>query len=105
MNPEQFTQKEDTIVALSTPTGIGALGVIRISGKEALSVCNKVFYGKDLTQLPSHTVHFGTIRNEENQIVDEVVLTLFKAPNSFTKEDVVEISCQCSVNSITSSKQ
>jgi len=96
MNPEQFTQKEDTIVALSTPTGIGALGVIRISGKDALAICNKVFYGKDLTQLPSHTVHFGTIRNpeeKENRIIDEVVLTLFKAPNSFTKEDVVEISC------------
>ena len=93
MNPEQFAQKEDTIVALSTPSGIGALGVIRISGKEALNICNKVFYGKDLTQLPSHTVHFGTIRNPEDKIIDEVVLTLFKAPNSFTKEDVVEISC------------
>lgn len=93
MNPEQFTQKDDTIVALSTPGGVGAIGVIRVSGKDTFAICNKVFHGKDLDAQPSHTVHFGTIRNTNNQIIDEVVATLFKAPRSFTKEDVIEISC------------
>lgn len=93
MNPEQFTQKEDTIVALSTPSGAGAIGVIRVSGKDTFAVCDQVFYGKNLSEQASHTVHFGTIRNDEGVIIDEVVAALFKAPRSFTKEDVIEISC------------
>ncbi|EAY27250.1 tRNA uridine-5-carboxymethylaminomethyl(34) synthesis GTPase MnmE [Microscilla marina] len=93
MNPEQFTQKEDTIVALSTPSGSGAIGVIRVSGKDTFAVCDQVFYGKTLSEQASHTVHFGTIRNDEGQIIDEVVAALFKAPRSFTKEDVIEVSC------------
>jgi len=83
---------EDTIVALSTPTGLGAIGVIRLSGAKAISIVNEVFFGKDLTSVASHTVHFGTIRNDD-QILDEVVATIFRGPNSYTKEDVVEISC------------
>ncbi|WP_299463886.1 tRNA uridine-5-carboxymethylaminomethyl(34) synthesis GTPase MnmE [uncultured Microscilla sp.] len=93
MNPEQFTQKEDTIVALSTPSGAGAIGVIRVSGKDTFAICDQVFYGKTLSEQASHTVHFGTIRNDQGQIIDEVVAALFKAPRSFTKEDVIEISC------------
>lgn len=93
MNPEQFTQKEDTIVALSTPSGAGAIGVIRVSGKDTFAICDQVFYGKTLSEQASHTVHFGTIRNDDGQIIDEVVAALFKAPRSFTKEDVIEISC------------
>lgn len=83
---------EETIVALSTAPGTGAIAVIRLSGTKAISICNKIFSGKDLTLQPSHTVHFGKIK-EDNREVDEVVVTLFKAPHSYTKEDVVEISC------------
>ncbi len=83
---------EDTIVALATPPGVGAIGVIRVSGPEAIVLTNRIFKGKDLTQQPTHTVHLGTIR-QGNDIIDEVLVTLFIAPKSFTKENVVEISC------------
>ena len=83
----------DTIVALATPSGVGAIGVIRLSGPEAIRIANGVFYGKDLEQQASHTVHFGTIRNDEGRILDEVLATLFVAPRSYTGENVVEISC------------
>lgn len=89
---QAFASNEDTIVALATPQGIGAIGVIRLSGKEAISIANKVFKGKDLTQQASHTIHFGTIRDKD-KILDEVLVSLFIAPKSFTKEDVIEISC------------
>ncbi len=82
----------DTIIALSTATGRGAIAVIRLSGAEAIPQTQAVFRGKNLLEQPSHTVHFGTIKDGET-IIDEVVVTLFRAPNSFTKEDVVEISC------------
>ncbi len=81
----------DTIVALATAQGVGAIAVIRLSGSEAISICNKVFKGKDLNQVESHTAHFGTIRKEE-QIIDEVLVTVFKGPHSYTKENTVEIS-------------
>lgn len=83
----------DTIVALATPPGTGALGVIRLSGKQAISIVDQCFPGKDLAQQNSHTAHFGTIRNEEGQVLDEVVATLFKVPQSYTRENVVEVSC------------
>jgi len=83
---------EETIVALATPSGVGAIGVIRLSGPRAISITNLVFRGKDLAQQPSHTIHFGTIRDEE-LIIDEVLVSLFIAPQSYTKENVVEISC------------
>lgn len=86
-----FSQKEDTIVALATPQGVGAIAVIRLSGKHAISLANQVFYGKDLEQQESHTIHFGTIRDEK-RVIDEVLVSLFVAPKSFTKENVVEIS-------------
>lgn len=89
---QAFASNEDTIVALATPQGIGAIGVIRLSGKEAISIANKVFKGKDLTKQASHTIHFGTIRDKD-KILDEVLVSLFIAPKSFTKEDVIEISC------------
>jgi tRNA modification GTPase len=84
--------QEETIVALATPAGIGAIGVIRLSGPEAISITNKVFYGKNLETQDSHTIHFGTIR-DEGFIIDEVLVSLFIAPKSYTKENVVEISC------------
>lgn len=83
---------EDTIVALATPRGTGAIGVIRLSGKEAISICNRVFKGKDLSVQPSHTIHFGTIRDGD-KVLDEVLVAIFIAPKSFTRENVVEISC------------
>jgi tRNA modification GTPase len=86
-----FSQKEDTIVALATPQGVGAIAVIRLSGKQAISLANQIFYGKDLEQQESHTIHFGTIRDEK-RVIDEVLVSLFIAPKSFTKENVVEIS-------------
>lgn len=82
----------ETICALSTPQGIGAIGVIRVSGEHTFKIVNKIFKGKDLTKVDSHTIHFGTIR-DGGLIVDEVLIAVFKTPKSFTKEDVVEISC------------
>ncbi|WP_258105025.1 tRNA uridine-5-carboxymethylaminomethyl(34) synthesis GTPase MnmE [Marinoscillum sp. MHG1-6] len=84
--------KFETIVALATPAGIGAIGVIRVSGPETFTIVNRVFKGKDISKAASHTIHFGTIRNGDH-IIDEVLVSLFRAPNSFTREDVIEISC------------
>lgn len=83
--------KEDTIIALATPQGVGAIAVIRLSGKDAIRFVNQVFKGKNLEKQASHTIHFGTIRDGE-KIIDEVLVSLFVAPKSFTKENVVEIS-------------
>jgi tRNA modification GTPase len=83
---------EDTIVALATPHGIGAIGVIRISGPAAISICNSLFPSKNLEQQPSHTLHVGYLKSA-GQLLDEVVVSLFKGPRSYTGEDVVEISC------------
>lgn len=88
----QIIPQQETIVALSTAAGIGAIAVIRLTGKDCLTITNKIFRGKDLTKQQSHTAHFGYIIEGET-IIDEVVVTIFKAPNSFTKEDVAEISC------------
>ncbi|MCB0517823.1 MAG: tRNA uridine-5-carboxymethylaminomethyl(34) synthesis GTPase MnmE [Lewinellaceae bacterium] len=83
----------DTIVALATPPGVGAIGIIRLSGSEAIGIVQKVFGGKDLTQQDSHTLHFGTIIGEDGKILDEVLVSLFKAPHSYTGENVAEVSC------------
>ena len=82
-----------TIVALATPPGAGAIGVIRLSGANAIKIVNTVFHGKDLKTQDSHTIHLGTIRDENDQILDEVLVSLFVAPRSYTKENVVEVSC------------
>jgi tRNA modification GTPase len=84
--------KEETIVALATPNGIGAIGVIRLSGPDAIGIANKVFKGKDLTKQTSHTLHFGKIMDGD-LILDQVLVSLFIAPQSYTRENVVEISC------------
>ncbi|WP_020599712.1 tRNA uridine-5-carboxymethylaminomethyl(34) synthesis GTPase MnmE [Spirosoma panaciterrae] len=83
----------EPIAALATAPGIGAIAVIRVSGEGAIVITNRIFRGKDLTQQDSHTAHFGTLRNPDGSIIDEVLVTVFRAPKSFTKEDVVEISC------------
>ena len=82
----------ETIVALATPAGVGAIAVIRVSGSDAFPIVNKLFRGKNLEKQLSHTIHFGTIRDGE-LIVDEVLVSLFKAPASYTREDTIEISC------------
>ncbi|MEO0898961.1 MAG: tRNA uridine-5-carboxymethylaminomethyl(34) synthesis GTPase MnmE [Bacteroidota bacterium] len=84
-------KQQDTIVAISTPPGIGAIGVIRISGKEAISIVNKVFT-KDIAETKGYRMRYGSILKGE-EILDEVVLGIFRGPKSFTREDVVEISC------------
>lgn len=87
-----FTHSQDTIVALATSPGVnGAIAVIRLSGPEAVAITDSVFRGKDLSKQASHTIHFGTIRDGD-QVIDEVLVSLFIAPHSYTKENVVEIS-------------
>ena len=81
----------DTIVAISTTTGVGAISIIRLSGEEALDIVSKVFT-KDLTKVESHTIHYGFIK-KNNEKIDEVLVSVMKAPKTFTKEDVVEINC------------
>lgn len=81
----------DTIVALATPPGVGAIGVIRVSGTHTINLVNGIFKGKDLTKVDSHMIAYGTIRRG-NVILDEVLVSVFKGPNSYTKEDVIEIS-------------
>jgi tRNA modification GTPase len=83
---------DDTIVALATPAGTSAIAVIRLSGKNAFDLTGKVFDGKDLTLQPSHTLHFGTIQ-DGNRTIDEVLVSVFREPHSFTRENSVEISC------------
>lgn len=83
---------DETIVALATAQGTSAIAVIRLSGKDAINITQRIFQGKDLASQPSHTIHFGTIHDGERNI-DEALISIFKAPNSFTKENSVEISC------------
>jgi tRNA modification GTPase len=82
----------DTIIALSTPPGEGALGVIRLSGPESVAIVASVFRGRDLRTQPANTLHFGRI-TDVARVLDEVVVSLFRAPHSYTGQDVVEISC------------
>ncbi|GET25092.1 tRNA uridine-5-carboxymethylaminomethyl(34) synthesis GTPase MnmE [Prolixibacter sp. NT017] len=87
---------QSTICAISTPPGVGGIAVIRLSGQKAVAITEEVFISpnqeKKLADQPANTLHFGTIRTGE-KIIDEVVVSLFRAPHSFTGEDVVEISC------------
>jgi tRNA modification GTPase len=82
----------DTIVALATPPGIGAIGVIRLSGEKAFGIINHLFPSKNLLTQASHTLHVGALQNRD-KVLDEVVVSLYKGPRSYTGEDVVEISC------------
>ena len=82
---------DDTIVALATPPGIGAIGVIRLSGKKTFEIVNGLFNSKDLLTQPSHTLHVGLLKDGD-RLLDEVVLSLYKKPKSYTGEDVIEIS-------------
>ena len=81
----------DTIAAISTASGVGAISIVRVSGKEAISIVNQIFKGKDLEQVSSHTIHYGHIV-EENEVIDEVLVSVMKAPKTYTMEDIVEIN-------------
>src|SRR5689334_8949073 len=89
--------RKDLIIALATPQGVGAIGVIRISGPDSILLVERFFFTKELklkklSDKPSHTIHFGVIANL-GQVIDEVVVSLYRAPHSYTGEESVEISC------------
>ena len=81
----------DTICAISTSQGVGAISIVRVSGNEAIDIVNKIFKGKDLTKVDSHTINYGHIV-ENDKVVDEVLVSIMKAPKTFTTEDIVEIN-------------
>lgn len=81
----------DTIAAISTAPGVGAISIIRVSGEKSTNIVNKIFKSKDLTKVESHTIHYGHII-DKNEIIDEVLVTVMKSPKTFTTEDIVEIN-------------
>ena len=83
---------DDTICAISTPAGVGGIAVARISGKDAISLVNKIWKGKSLSEAQSHTAHLGNIVDEKGEAIDQAVATVFRNPRSFTGEDVVEVA-------------
>jgi tRNA modification GTPase len=87
--------KTDTICALATPNGVGAITIIRVSGPQSLSVLSGLF-SKDLTDATSHTLHFGTLRDLQGALIDEVLVAVFQSGKSFTGEESIEISCHAS---------
>ncbi len=84
---------QDTIVAIATPQGEGAIGIIRLSGPNAISLADTYFYGSNLVKAEGNTVHYGKLKNDDGVMLDECLATVFKAPKSYTKEDVVEFAC------------
>ncbi len=82
----------DTIVAISTALGVGAISIVRLSGNEAIEIVNNCFKGKDLTKVESHTINYGHIIDND-EVIDEVLVSIMKAPKTYTTEDVVEINC------------
>ena len=82
----------DTIAAISTSLGVGAISIIRVSGNEAINIVNKIFKGKNLNEVETHTIHYGFIV-ENSKKIDEVLVSVMKSPKTFTMEDVVEINC------------
>ena len=82
----------DTIAAISTALGVGAISIVRMSGKDSISIANKVFSGKDLEKVATHTINYGFIKDNE-EIIDEVLVSVMKSPHTYTTEDIVEINC------------
>src|SRR5699024_10583940 len=92
----EITQEFDTIAAISTPPGEGAISIVRMSGTEALPICDRVFScgKKELRNVDSHTIHYGhTIDPQENETLDGVMVSVMRAPKTSTREDVIEINC------------
>lgn len=102
----QFQDLEDTIVAISTAMGQGGIGIVRLSGKNALAICDQLFESRNHVKpscFKSHTVHYGWVvhpRKKDTETIDEALLTVMKGPGSYTKEDVVEISCHGGIASL-----
>ena len=96
--------EQDTIAAISTPLGEGAIGIVRMSGPEAIAIADKLYRGskgKRLKDVPSHTIHYGKIIDlETNETAEEVMVSVMKAPKTFTREDVVEINCHGGIASV-----
>ena len=84
--------QKDCIIAPATANGVGAIAVLRLSGKNSFDILNSVFKSKDLNTVPSHSIYFGKIKEGDEEI-DEVLISIFRTPNSYTLEDVAEISC------------
>lgn len=82
----------DTICAISTSQGVGAIAIIRVSGTESIEIVNKIFKGKNLTNVDTHTINYGHIIDNENNVIDEVLVSVMRAPRTFTTEDIVEIN-------------
>lgn len=82
----------DTIAAISTPVGEGAISIVRLSGEKALDIANTVFTNKNLHNVPSHTIHYGKLNDTDGSIIDEVMVSVMRAPKTFTCEDIVEIN-------------
>ena len=84
----------DTITAISTPVGEGAIAIVRLSGPNAIEISSNLFKGKNLDEVDSHTIHYGKITDPEtNMIAEEVMVSVMRAPKTFTREDIVEINC------------
>ena len=92
MNKDIKIIETDTIVVIATAPSNSAISIIRLSGSDAIEIANNVFKGKNLNKVKSHTIHYGYIHND-NDIIDEVLVSVFKSPKTFTREDVVEINC------------
>ena len=93
MNTIELNGMGDTICAVSTPQGRGGIAVIRVSGPQALDIVQRCWHGKPLADMATHTVHLGNVVDNAGDLLDQAVLTVFRAPNSFTGEDVVELTC------------
>lgn len=93
MNTIEMNGMGDTICAVSTPQGRGGIAVIRVSGPQALDIVQRCWQGKPLADMATHTVHLGNVVDHAGDLLDQAVLTVFRAPNSFTGEDVVELTC------------
>ncbi|EAA0023007.1 tRNA uridine-5-carboxymethylaminomethyl(34) synthesis GTPase MnmE [Listeria monocytogenes] len=90
----------DTIAAISTPPGEGAIAIIRLSGPEAIQIADRIFYAKNsLSEAESHTIHYGHIK-EDGEVIEEVMVTVMRAPRTFTREDVVEINAHGGIVSV-----
>ncbi len=83
---------KDTIAAISTSLGVGAISIVRVSGKDSISIVNKIYKGKDLNKVKSHTINYGYIVDKE-EVIDEVLVSVMKAPRTYTTEDIIEINC------------
>lgn len=92
-----MSEQNETICAISTPAGVGGIAVVRISGPQAISIADSIWQGKRLADAATHSVHYGTILDKHGNVVDDCVATVYRAPKSFTGEDVVELSVHGSV--------